>query len=73
MARFEIRVHYQALLYLRMNFDYRLDAQGTQDNLDILDDDLEELARPTTDFTKWLDDIQNNETYSRNDDNIQSK
>ena len=46
----------------------RLDGQGNQDNLDVLDENVEENVRPTIDFTEWLDDTIINEVYSKNDD-----
>ena len=33
-----------------------LDGQGAQNNSDILDEGLEDVQRPTTDFSAWLDD-----------------
>ena len=34
----------------------RLDGQGAQDNLDVLDEGYEEIQRPKIDFSQWLDD-----------------
>ena len=34
----------------------RLDGQGAQDNSEVLDEGLEEVARPTMDFSQWFDD-----------------
>ena len=36
-----------------------LDGQGAQEDLDILEEGLEDVPRPTTDFTSWLDDNVN--------------
>ena len=47
----------------------KLDAQGAQDNSEILDDGYENIQRPTTNFSTWLDDENIPEHNSKGDDN----
>ena len=47
----------------------RLDGQGAQDNSEVLDEGLEEVVRPTMDFSQWFDDDGTRNSNSKNENN----
>ena len=47
----------------------RLDGQGAQDDLDVLEQGFEEMPRPSTDFSEWHDDKNFGEHNSKSESN----
>ena len=60
---------YEALNHISDEIKESLDAQGAQEDSDVLNESLEEVQRPIIDFSKWHDDGLVNDNSNKTDGN----